>query len=190
MTIEQQSAFQQRLQRIAPEGVEDWQEDQPRRERSLLVKIALCILMVCQTFFSGLLVLFLVSALRANLFGWYFEGDIVWTVEDGGTTWFALDIALAALACWALNKFYGMTSVVSALLQQSGVIVMAVLIHNFAFWAPYQMSIAMTGDWVRIQQLYATPNAVNLGGYYIRFNTEQFDYAPASFVTPKVIYRN
>lgn len=179
MTTELQKSFQERVNRIAPD--QDTLEAQYRRKRSKLERLSVATMVIVQMLISGGLCLAAVRAARAHAFGTTFEGTEML---------FFADIAVAAILCWCFNKISGLKQLSHALVQQLGVLLVAGLLHNFAFWMPHPMSIAFTGDWVRYQQVQATPNSAFVGFTYIRFSRKHFDYEPASFVTPKVVYRD
>ncbi|MQY41490.1 hypothetical protein GG681_02460 [Epibacterium sp. SM1969] len=180
MTSESNDAFQRRLNRIAKENPLQTYQANPEpivKKRSLFLRV----LDVTFGLISGLLFLFCIKALRVQALGLTLEGSELL---------FFLDIAAAVLCSWVWNKLNDVHNLSNVISQQFGILILALGIHNLAFWAPHQMSVALSGDWVRHQQLNAEQKSIFVGVRYIRWSTEHSDYDPASFVTPKVVYRN
>lgn len=180
MTNDSNEAFQRRLSRIAQDQPIRTYQSKPTptsQKRSRLARA----FDILQGLIIGAALIFCVRALRVHLFDLTLEGtDLL----------FFLDIAAAILTCWLWNRFNSIERLSTVIAQQFGIFLLAIGMHNLAFWAPHPMSIAMTGDWVRHQQLHSVQKSIFVGVGYIRLSREHSDYDPASYVTPKVVYRH
>ena len=129
----------------------------------------------------GMSLLFLATSARMRFYGYSDDSVLVLTLAD---------LSLALVASWLIGVFRDKFTLKNKLAQVLGILVMAVSIHNLAFWYPQTMSMAISGDWVRQQQVEAAPNSLFIGPKYIRLSTRTIEYGAPVNVTPKVIYRD
>ncbi|CUH82306.1 hypothetical protein TRM7557_03866 [Tritonibacter multivorans] len=129
----------------------------------------------------GMVLLFVATSARMRLYGYSDESAMVLTLAD---------VSGALALTWGFGQFQNNYNLKNKLAQAVGILLMAVGIHNLAFWFPETMSLAISGDWVRQQQVEAAPNSVLIGPKYIRLSKRDMEYGAPLNVTPKVIYRD
>ncbi|OBY27331.1 hypothetical protein [Leisingera sp. JC1] len=181
-----QPSFQDRLDRISAAHKEAAEKRRlvlanPPEEEKVNVSKWWRLVAFAYGVFLGMVLLFVATSTRMRLYGYSDESAMVLTF---------VDLSLALVASWLIGVFQDKFTLKNKLAQVLGILVMTVGIHNLAFWYPQTMSMAISGDWVRQQQVEAAPNSLFVGPKYIRISARAIEYGAPVNVTPKVVYRD